>query len=197
MAAGEIREPFAVINADDFYGAESYRLISGFLSKKQSGNIEEYCLVDYKLNNTLSESGTVSRGVCKVDREGFLTGIAEHKKIGRTGDQITGELEGKGEVIFTGNEPVSMNLIGFRPSMFEHLKTQFAEFLQQDTLKNDSEFYIPYAMNEVIRLGMARVKALHTSEKWFGVTYREDREMVMNNLRSLVAKGIYPTDLWA
>jgi UTP-glucose-1-phosphate uridylyltransferase len=197
MAEEQIDAPFAVINADDFYGAGSYRIISDFLSKKQTGGLEEYCLVDYQLDNTLSESGTVSRGVCKVDTEGYLTGIAEHKKIGRNNNEITGELEGSGMITFTGKEPVSMNLIGFNPSMFAHLKQQFTGFLQKEISRPDAEFYIPSAMNEVIRSGEARVKVLHTSEKWFGVTYKEDRNMVMSNFKSLVARGIYPSDLWA
>jgi UTP-glucose-1-phosphate uridylyltransferase len=197
MAAEEINTPFAVINADDFYGAGSYKVISGFLSAPQNTAHEEYCIVDYQLDNTLSESGSVSRGVCRVDKDGYLTTIAEHKKISRNGNQITGELEGTGTVIFTGREPVSMNLIGFRPSMFDHLKSQFSEFLKQNIEKSDAEFYIPFAMNEVIRAGQAKVKALHTSEKWFGVTYKEDKQLVMKSLQALVEKGVYPADLWA
>jgi UTP-glucose-1-phosphate uridylyltransferase len=196
MAEPEINSPFAVINADDFYGAGSYRIISEFLSATQSGHPEQYCIVDYQLDHTLSESGSVSRGVCHVDSQGFLTGIAEHAKIMRQQNRITGEFDGN-IVHFTGKEPVSMNLIGFRPSMFHHLRNQFITFLQQHIHENKAEFYIPFAMNEVIRAGEARVKALHTDEKWFGVTYREDREMVMASLKSLVAKGVYPNDLWA
>jgi len=196
MAEKAIDSPFAVINADDFYGPDSYRIMFEFLSKKQPEGVEEYCLVDYQLDNTLSESGSVSRGVCKLDNQGFLADITEHKKICRNGNQITGEAEGKGQVSFTGKEPVSMNLMGFRPSMFGHLHRQFSDFLQLNAQKNDAEFYLPFAMNEVIRTGQARVKVLHTREKWFGVTYREDRDMVMNSLKNLVAKGIYPRDLW-
>jgi hypothetical protein len=197
MAEDVITEPFAVINADDFYGPDSYRIMVEFLSRKQPEMMEEYCLVDYRLDNTLSESGSVSRGVCKVNDQGFLTDITEHKRICRNGNQITGEAEGTGRVVFTGNEPVSMNLMGFKPSMFVHLKRQFIRFLQTHLGHHDAEFYLPFAMNEVIRAGEARVKVLHTKEKWFGVTYREDREMVMNSLRKLVAEGIYPSDLWA
>jgi NDP-sugar pyrophosphorylase family protein len=196
MAADAIKTPFAVINADDFYGAGSYDVIGKFLSAEQKGPVEEYCIVSYQLDNTLSESGSVSRGVCHVDREGYLSTIAEHKKIARNGDQITGDLEGK-VVGFTGKEPVSMNLIGFRPSMFTHLEKQFSEFLKKNIDRPDAEFYIPFAMNEVIRSGQAKVKALHTDEKWFGVTYKEDKPLVMNSLRKLVEKGVYPVDLWA
>jgi UTP-glucose-1-phosphate uridylyltransferase len=197
MAENEIQAPFAVINADDFYGADSYRIISKFLSASQTSHTDEYCIVNYQLDNTLSESGAVSRGVCKVNKEGFLTHIAEHKKICRLGDQITGELEGYGQVMFTGKEPVSMNLIGLTPSMFAHLKNMFIDFLERNLNRVDAEFYIPFALNEVIREGKAQVKVLHTREKWFGVTYREDRDMVINSLKSLVDKGIYPSDLWA
>jgi len=196
MAENEIHAPFAVINADDFYGADSYRIISEFLSTPQTNPTDEFCIVNYQLDNTLSESGTVSRGVCKVNNEGFLAHIVEHKKICRVGDQITGELEGYGQVRFTGKEPVSMNLIGFTPSMFGHLKNMFIDFLKQNLNGVDSEFYIPFALNEVVREGKARVKVLHTREKWFGVTYREDRDMVMKSLKSLVDEGIYPSDLW-
>jgi choline kinase len=197
MAEAEIKTPFAVINADDFYGAESYRIVYEFLSRKQTGNIEEYCLVDYQLDNTLSESGSVSRGVCKVDSRGYLTEITEYKKIGRNGNQITGETEDRSVAVFSGMEPVSMNLMGFQPSMFGHLKSQFIQFLRDNIKKSDAEFYIPLALNEVIQSGKAHAKLLHTNEKWFGVTYREDREMVINSLKKLVEQGIYPPDLWA
>lgn len=196
MAENVIDTPFAVINADDFYGAQSYQVISKFLSAEKKGSKEEYCLVDYQLDRTLSESGTVSRGICKVDSEGYLTHIAEHKKIGRNGNQITGEAEGSGTVVLTGKEPVSMNMIGFNPSMFVHLKNQFVDFLKKNLTVSDAEFYIPSAMNQVIHEGTARVKVVHTPERWFGVTYREDRDMVVASLKSLVDQGVYPSDLW-
>jgi UTP-glucose-1-phosphate uridylyltransferase len=196
MAEPEIDTPFAVINADDFYGAASYQIIHDFLVGKPSGNMDEYCLVDYKLENTLSESGSVSRGVCKIDQEGFLTDITEHKKITRDGKQISGETDNKKQVVFSGSEPVSMNLMGFKPSLFGHLSRQFNGFLKENIQKTDAEFYLPFAVNDVIASGQARVKVLHTPEKWFGVTYREDREMVMKSLNALVEKGIYPADLW-
>jgi NDP-sugar pyrophosphorylase family protein len=196
MAADEINSPFAVINADDFYGPQSYQIMSGFLSKPQQGSIEEYCLVDYSLENTLSESGAVSRGVCRVNDRGYLTNITEHKKISRNGHEIVSLTE-SGKVILTGKERVSMNLMGFMPSMFSYLQQQFAGFLEQNILKPDSEFFLPTAMNEVIISGKARVKVLPTMEKWFGVTYREDREMVMNSLKKLMDEGIYPASLWS
>jgi dTDP-glucose pyrophosphorylase len=196
MAAELVNTPFAVINADDFYGSGSFNIMADFLSKKQTGPVEEYCLVDYMLKNTLSESGTVSRGVCQVDQAGYLVDIKEHRKIYRINDRIISESEGGVPLTFTGEERVSMNLMGFLPSMFGSLKEQFMDFLKENASRNDAEFYIPYAMNEVIRSGKAKVKVLQTAEKWFGVTYREDRTMVMESLKKLVDQGIYPPALW-
>jgi UTP-glucose-1-phosphate uridylyltransferase len=196
MAAASVNTPFAVVNADDFYGAQSYRIMSDFLTAKQGSEPDEYCLVDYRLENTLSESGFVSRGVCHVSEQGYLTDITEHKKISREGDKIVSQTD-QGEVIFTGKERVSMNLMGFLPSMFGHLQQQFVTFLSSHGGNKDAEFYLPSGMNEVIRSGKARVKVLPTQEKWFGVTYRDDRQMVMNSLKALVDQGIYPSSLWS
>jgi len=195
MAANMANTPFAVVNADDFYGAKSYRIIADFLSQPQQGGPEEYCLVDYRLDNTLSESGYVSRGICNVNKDNYLTDITEHKKISRNGNEIS-SLTDAGKIILTGKERVSMNLMGFLPSMFDHLQQQFTTFLNVNSGNKDSEFFLPSAMNEVIKSGKARVKVLPTMEKWFGVTYREDRDMVMNSLKKLVDQGVYPNSLW-
>ncbi len=195
MAAGKVNTPFAVVNADDFYGAQSYRIMADFLSRPQQGSPEEYCLVDYRLDNTLSESGYVSRGICNVNADNYLTDITEHKKISRNGNEIISLTE-SGKIILTGKERVSMNLMGFLPSMFDHLQQQFTAFLNVNSRNKDAEFFLPSAMNEVIKSGKARVKVLPTMEKWFGVTYREDRDMVMNSLKKLVEQGVYPASLW-
>jgi UTP-glucose-1-phosphate uridylyltransferase len=195
MAAGKVNTPFAVVNADDFYGARSYRIMADFLSNSRKKDGEEYCLVDYRLDNTLSESGYVSRGLCKADADNYLMDITEHKKISRSGNEIVSLTE-SGKLILTGKERVSMNLMGFLPSMFDHLRQQFITFLNGNSQNNDAEFFLPSAMNEVIKSGKARVKVLPTPEKWFGVTYREDRDMVMNSLKLLVNNGVYPDSLW-
>jgi UTP-glucose-1-phosphate uridylyltransferase len=195
MAANRTNTPFAVVNADDFYGAKSYHIIADFLSQPQQEGSEEYCLVDYRLDNTLSESGYVSRGICNVNKDNYLTDITEHKKISRNGNEIS-SLTDAGKIILTGKERVSMNLMGFLPSMFDHLQQQFTTFLNVNSGNKDSEFFLPSAMNEVIKSGKARVKVLPTMEKWFGVTYREDRDMVMNSLKALVDQGVYPNSLW-
>jgi UTP-glucose-1-phosphate uridylyltransferase len=195
MAANKVDTPFAVVNADDFYGAQSYRIMADFLSRPQYGSPEEYCLVDYRLDNTLSESGCVSRGICNINEDNYLTDITEHKKISRNGNEINSLTE-SGEIILTGKERVSMNLMGFLPTMFDHLQQQFTAFLDVNSGKKDAEFFLPSAINEVIKSGKARVKVLPTMEKWFGVTYREDRDMVMNSLIKLVEQGVYPSSLW-
>jgi NDP-sugar pyrophosphorylase family protein len=190
-----INTPFAVINADDFYGADSYRKMFDFLTEKPSDTIEEYGMVVYQLANTLSESGSVSRGVCRIDSNDFLTGIEEHTKICREDEQIFGLAEGAARVMFTGKEYVSMNLIGFRPAIFSHLKIQFIRFLKSE-MNNNAEFFLPSVLNEIIQTGKAKIKAIKTVEQWFGVTYREDRETVSGNLGRLVGHGVYPPDLW-
>jgi UTP-glucose-1-phosphate uridylyltransferase len=195
MAADKVNTPFAVVNADDFYGAQSYRIMTGFLSQTRKNFPEEYCLVDYRLDNTLSESGFVSRGICNVDKDNYLTDITEHKKISRNGNEISSLTE-SGKIILSGKERVSMNLMGFLPSMFDHLRKQFTTFLTINQENKDAEFFLPTAMNQVIKSGEARVKVLPTTEKWFGVTYREDRDMVMNSLKRLVDQGVYPHSLW-
>lgn len=197
MAENEINTPFAVINADDFYGADAYRVIFNFLSKPQTGNVvEEYCLVDYLLKNTLSKSGSVSRGICQVDNKGYLTDIIEHKNICGNGDAYYSELHNKSKQKLTGNEHVSMNMMGFLPSFLTHLKNLFEDFIRQNINNNTAEFYLPVALNRVIHDGLAKVRVLSTNARWFGVTYAEDRKVVAENLRGLVNEGLYPKDLW-
>lgn len=193
-ARDAIQAPFAVINADDFYGAESYQIMYDFLS--QEYETEVYCIVDYLLDHTLSESGAVSRGICEIDDNGYLTQIIEHKKIEKTGGSIISNT-GDGQVIFTGSERVSMNLMGFRPHFMQILEEKFYTFLENDLTTANSEFYLPMVVNEAIASAFAKVKALPTKEKWFGVTYREDKTGVVNNIRNLISLGRYPENLWA
>lgn len=197
MAEHEVSAPFAVINADDFYGTDSYRVIHDFLSKPQTDcEIEEYCLVDYLLKNTLSKSGSVARGICKVDPDGYLLNIIEHKNIYETGNEYYSELPDKSKLKLTGNERVSMNMMGFQISFISHLKILFDHFISQNINNPAAEFYLPVALNHVIQEGLAKVRVLSTSAQWFGVTYANDRKMVADNLKDLVDTGIYPADLW-
>jgi NDP-sugar pyrophosphorylase family protein len=196
VARKNISTPFAVINADDFYGAASYKVMADFLIQSREESIEPYCIVGYTLENTLSESGHVSRGVCMTDENGFLKSISEHKKIFRRDNAIISQLDETHTTEFTGKEIVSMNLMGFTPSLFYHLDTQFRTFIQDNIDNLSAEFYLPAVINNVVKEGKARVKVLQTTEKWFGVTYKEDRPMVINSLIKLLEAGVYPVNLW-
>jgi len=191
-AAGAVREPFAAINADDFYGADSYRLLAAHLSSDTA----DYAMVAFILRNTLSEFGSVARGVCKTDDRGFLTSVTELTKIERDGagaknTDPTGAVER-----LTGNEPVSMNFWGFTPAVLPQLQEIFAEFVRRSASDEKAECYIPTAVAQLIASGRARVKVLQSAASWFGVTYREDRPRVVDSIRHLVARGAYPPNLW-
>jgi dTDP-glucose pyrophosphorylase len=192
MASNVIHEPFAVINADDFYGAESFRVLSQHL---QAGS-SDYAMVGFVLRNTLSEFGTVARGVCHVAEDGYLKDILELKSIEREGPRITNiDAEGQ-ETVLNGGEMVSMNMWGFTPQIFGQLYEQFQRFLKRygDDLK--AECYIPSTVNTLIQSGQARVKVLRSGDAWFGVTYREDHPRVVQSISRLVEGGTYPRKLW-
>jgi hypothetical protein len=196
VAEKKITTPFAVINADDFYGSLSYKVMVDFLTQPQEGNIDSYCIVGYELANTLSESGHVSRGVCVADDTGCLQSIVEHKKIFRKDNSIKSQIDDTHYIEFTGKEIVSMNLMGFMPSVFQHLRSQFITFIQANIANLSAEFYLPSVVNAIVKEGLANVRLLQTTEKWFGVTYKEDKPMVINNLIKLLEEGIYPVNLW-
>jgi UTP-glucose-1-phosphate uridylyltransferase len=192
MTADVIHEPFAVINADDFYGAESYRVLAEQL---KSGS-KDYAMVGFVLRNTLSDFGTVARGVCKVSKEGYLESIAELTAIGRDGDHAK-NTDGDGKVTeLTGDEPVSMNFWGFTPEIFEQLKEHFGKFLEANGSDLKKECYIPSTVNEIMVSGQGQVKVLRSNDSWFGVTYREDHGHVVESIQKLVKDGIYPEKLW-
>jgi hypothetical protein len=192
MAANNIHEPFAVINSEDFYGAESFRALARHL---QSGTTD-YAMVGFVLRNTLSEFGAVARGVCQVDDKGFLENIVELKSIERDGGHATNtDAEGR-ETRLTGNEVVSMNMWGFTPQVFGQLHERFQEFLQLNGTDLAAECYIPSTVNELLVAGQARVKVLRTLDSWFGVTYREDHPRAVESIRRLIEAGHYPKKLW-
>jgi NDP-sugar pyrophosphorylase family protein len=196
VARKNISTPFAVINADDFYGTASYKVMADFLIQPPEESMDIYCIAGYTLENTLSESGHVSRGVCMTDENGFLKSISEHKKIFRRGNAIISQFDETHTAEFTGREIVSMNLMGFTPSLFHYLDAQFRTFIQDNIDNLSAEFYLPAVVNNVVKEGKARVKVLQTTEKWFGVTYKEDRPMVINSLIKLLEAGVYPVNLW-
>lgn len=195
MAADAVREPFAAINADDFYGAHSFRVLADHL---KSGSAD-FAMVGFILRNTLSEFGSVARGVCLTDPDNFLKTVTELTKIERDArmSKVSAKAPGPdGKILsLTGNETVSMNMWGFTPALFNFLRELFVEFLKKQGAEEKSEFYIPAAVNELVRTQRARVKVLRTTDSWFGVTYREDRPFVVEGIRQLIARGDYPEKL--
>ena len=190
---GVIHEPFAVINADDFYGAEGYRVLGQHL---QSGSAD-YAMVGFILRNTLSDFGSVARGVCQVSGDGYLDRIAELTAVEHDGAHAKNS-DPEGRVTsLTGDEPVSMNMWGFTPRIFPQLQERFRTFLEQSGTNLKSECYIPNTVGELIQAGHARVKVLHTHDSWFGVTYREDHQRVVDSIKRLVREGHYPERLWS
>lgn len=192
MASCAIHEPFAVINADDFYGAEGYRVLAQHL---QSGTAD-YAMVGFVLRNTLSDFGTVSRGVCRMNGDSFLESVVELTNIERDGVDAR-STDGTGRVTrLAGNEVASMNMWGFTPQVFGQLREQFQRFLDLNGSNVQSEFYIPNVVNELVLAGLARVKVLGTNDSWFDVTYREDRSRVVESIDRLIHGGLYPERLW-
>jgi NDP-sugar pyrophosphorylase family protein len=188
-----IHEPFAAINADDFYGAQSFRLLAQHLS---SGNAD-YAMAGFTLRQTLSEFGSVARGVCEVGLDGYLQSVVEMTRIERDGAKAK-NTDAAGRVTkLTGEETVSMNFWGFTPAVFPALRAKFAAFLEKNGQDEKTECYIPSAVNEWVVAGQARVKVLRTGAPWFGVTHREDRPRVVESIRQLVSRGDYPERLWA
>ncbi|POY34860.1 nucleotidyltransferase [Solitalea longa] len=193
-AADKINEPFAVINADDYYGPEAYKILADYLS----GDLKEgdYSMVGYILGNTLSDFGSVSRGCCQVDANGNLSEVIERTKIQRNdnGDIEYDDATGKG--ILPDNSVVSMNFWGFTPDAFGRFKDRFAKFVKANSHDPKSEFFIPLPVQEMIEDKSAKVKVFETDSTWFGVTYTEDKEFVSNELKKLIANGVYPEKLW-
>lgn len=195
-AAPFVNAPFAVINADDFYGADAMHKMFGFLSGTADDSKYRYCMVGYEARNTLTENGTVSRGVCRADAEGYLAEIIERTKIARDPDGVIRFTDGEGGVI-APETPVSMNLWGFTPSFFpaltDGLRAFFADKLPLDPMK--AEFYLPAAVDALIEAGRATARVLTTDARWYGVTYQEDKPTVQAALREMTAAGQYPADL--
>lgn len=197
VAKDKVHTPFAVINADDFYGAHAYQVISEYLQQLNAHEVGKQCMVGYKLENTLSEYGSVSRGVCQVDAQGHLQDITERTKIYRDADgQIVFE-EQDGKHALAPDTIVSMNLMGFTPAAFEYFEREFALFLQHGALENPkSEFFLPSVMNTMIKEGAADVQVLTTDARWFGVTYKEDKQEAVGKLAGMTQAGVYPSPLW-
>ena len=197
MAAKAINEPFAVINADDFYGADAYKVIGEYLSKLGEES-NHYCMVGYAVNKTLSENGTVSRGVCGINEEGFLTSIVERTKIERNAEgTIVFHDLGEDEAL-EEETPVSMNLFGFTPDYFTHSEEYFKGFLSSPEIQTNlkAEFFIPLMVNKLVGEGTSKLKVLSTTANWFGVTYQADKPQLVAKIEELIEAGVYPRNLW-
>ena len=197
MAADAIREPFAVINGDDYYGKDSFRILRDWLRAHENSR-GVYSIVGFGLENTLSESGGVSRGICSYDAGNTLTDIVEHLNIMREADgAVRGDNSATGErVVLDGKALCSMNMWGFTPDYFEGSAAIFEGFLEKNIGELKKEFYIPYAVDCLVKSGQARTEVLSTPSRWFGVTYKEDRPAVVAKFRELADKGVYPSPLY-
>ena len=188
-----ISTPFAAINADDYYGYEAFREMQKFLSS--SVNQKDYCMIGYKLANTLSEHGTVSRGVCDIDENDFLVSVSELTKIQRKNSRI---------VYYENDEPsplpedstVSMNMWGFTETVFRQIRERFSSFLDENINDPGAEYYIPTLVDQLIKAGEARVKVLRCNASWFGITYREDKDASKKSILKKIENGEYPDKLW-
>ena len=195
MAADTIKEPFAVINADDFYGKEAYEVMAKYLTECE-GKRGAYSMVAYKLRNTLSEFGTVSRGVCTQDENNYLRTIVERTSIAKTEDGAAFTDE-EGSHPLDLDTLVSMNFFGFTPDFFEHSKEGFKKFLEGPAQTNiKAEFFIPLMVNNLINSDEAKLRVLSSDAAWFGVTYKEDKPDVVAKVQSLIDRGVYPNQLW-
>ena len=192
MAKDVIDNPFAVINADDFYGREAFFEMADYLRQLEMQRATgRYCMVGYRLENTLSENGTVSRGICETDAEGYLVGMTERTAIGRTADGIVyTDADGSTHPL-APDCTVSMNLFGFTPDYFAKSEQLFVDFLRNHGQEMKSEYYIPFAVNTFLHDGTATLRVLRTPAQWFGVTYKEDRPGVVERLKRLHDEGVY------
>ncbi len=194
MTKDVVNEPFAVINADDFYGRDAYFVMSEFLQKVKNDEAE-YSMVGYLLKNTLSDHGSVSRGVCETDENGYLTDVVERTSIERKGDKVV-YVEDAQEVEVDENSIVSMNFWGFTPLFFSQLEENFIEFIKENADKLKAEFFIPLVVNNLIKNNEAKVKVLKSDAQWFGVTYKEDKPITIKQINKLIESGVYPENLW-
>ena len=195
----KVHGPFAVINADDFYGRGAFQMIYDYLDSNEEKDMYQFAMVGYLLKNTLTENGHVARGVCQVDDQGFLTDIHERTRIEKHGDSPAyTEDEGKTWEKLPDGTIVSMNLWGFSAGMMGELEKGFPVFLQDNLKKNPlkCEFFLPFAVEELMEEGKAKVKVLKSEDRWYGVTYQEDKGIVMQAISDFKKKGVYPCQLW-
>ncbi len=192
-AQSAIKEPFCVINADDYYGRDAFATLSEHLSSLEAGSTE-HAMVGYVLKNTMSRSGTVSRAICNV-KDDYLVSMQEHYKIGYDNDQVFSYTD-EGRLALTGQEWVSMNFFGFAPSAFDHFNSYWDAFISKNIESEKTECYLPNGASDIVAQKQGKIRFYTTQESWFGMTYSEDRENVKTQLAQKVAKGYYPDKLW-
>jgi hypothetical protein len=196
-ARERVDEPFLSVNADDYYGKNSYRIAADHLMRSASGGLPEYCLVGYPVLQTLSEHGSVARAICDVDADGFLEGLVERTKVERSGTTGRYPDESGTMHILRGDEVVSMNMLGFTPSIFPQLERHLGRFLEGlQKAPDNSECLIPVVLGDLLKEQSARVRVLRTTDRWFGVTHANDKPSVMANFRTMVDRGDYPSPIW-
>lgn len=195
VAASKVKEPFAAINADDYYGADAYKKMADYLSKLNNSETN-YSMVGFELDNTLSEHGLVSRGVCEEDTNANLISVVERTKIGRDAKGVAYKDVNDNPVYISDKSIVSMNFWGFTPVFFRQLEEHFQEFIKNNFTNPKAEFFLPFVVDDLIKAKQAGVKVLRSSDRWFGVTYKEDKPLVVAKIKELVGKGVYPTILW-
>ena len=188
-----INEPFAVINADDFYGKQAFKLLDNFFSS-ESKKTNEYAMVGYKLGNTLSENGSVSRGICQTN-DGLLTDVVERTSIKSENGKVV-YIDKDKKVDIDGNSVVSMNFWGFTPLFFDQLEHDFINFMDENAHELKAEFFIPSVVNDLIENKEASIKMLTSNDQWFGVTYQEDKDVSISKINKLINNGVYPSNLW-
>lgn len=193
VAHDKINEPFAVINADDYYGISSFKAMAQFLTDECAP--DHYSMIGYQLDKTLSDAGHVNRGVCEVNEEGHLTDVAERHKIQRTPGGIVYEEDGQQHPL-AADALVSMNFWGFHPNVFEAIRQQFIQFVKEHRDQPRAEFYIPLVVNQLINEGKIQLTVIPNAERWYGVTYQEDKPMVQEAFSKLTSEGHYPKALW-
>ncbi len=192
-----VKEPFAVINADDYYGKEGFKKIYDYLNSNRQAP-GDYCMAGFILGNTLSENGAVTRGICQIGENGKLTEITETFGIEPKGDHAVAKDDSGAEVKIELNSPVSMNMWGFKPDLFDKLQEGFVEFLTRlSDQEHKKEYLLPEFIGQLVKKGEVTVQVLKTADRWFGVTYKEDKDMVVKSVRALVDQGVYPVRLFS
>jgi len=197
VARDHIREPFVVINADDFYGAGSYQSIADFLMQDNIVNTSNYGMVGYQVRHTLSDFGSVTRGVCESDNGDYMKAVVERTEIVKEADRIYFNDAKEGKVFLSGDELVSMNFWGFTPTIFDQFEKAFAGFIKKNAEKLKKELFIPKVINDLVAQEQASVRILPSRDLWFGVTYKEDKPVAIEHIRKLVDQGVYPGNLWS